>query len=303
MTNDSNTDFFTILQESNSNNLVKPLLKWAGGKSKILGIILKKIHSKRTDTNCFFDPFTGSGCVALNSGFSNIVMGDKNKRLIVFHETIRKSPEKVFTKIISLQKEFNTSACKKTKYLELRNKFNEIYMYGRSEITISALFWLLNKTGFNGMYRESSDGSYNIPFGNRDCPSPNFESFMEVSKALQVANIKYADFSETVSSAKEGDVVYFDPPYIPLSRTSSFSSYLKNGFGKDNHVSLSNLMMELHKKNVFVCMSNSNSETTNHIYSSLKGEGFEFEELQVQRTISATNKGRSKANELLVSNF
>jgi DNA adenine methylase len=160
-------------------------------------------------------------------------------------------------------------------------------------------FLLLNKAGFNGIYRENASGGFNVPFGKRSNLVLATASNLELAaKSLQKARIAIQGFEKVESTAKSGDLVYFDPPYVPLSITSAFTSYSKGGFGEAHQVELSRVFKELSDKGVHVALSNSKTPLVGKLY-----KGFKHHELSATRQISAKTAGRNSVTELLVTNF
>lgn len=307
-------DFFSLFDKNfEPTKLQKPLLKWAGGKYKLLPALVpyfKKAYSlgveisdnEKFNSRTFFDVFAGSGVVGINSGFPNVVLGDKNRRLIAFHEGIKTNPNAVLKKINKLIVDFSKSENKREFYNKIREEFNSMYAYGNNTIKLSAYFWFLNKTCFNGMYREGKDGNFNIPYGERDCPNPSKDEFYAMSKTLKQTDMIFGEYHKICSTAEKYDFVYFDPPYVPISKTASFTSYTKKGFGKQQHIELMEFMIELSKRNVFVLMNNSNCSNTYEVYGELENNGFVFSEVQVKRTIAAKSKSRGMASDLIITN-
>jgi DNA adenine methylase len=166
-------------------------------------------------------------------------------------------------------------------------------------LSTSALFFVLNKLCFNGLYRENSKGLFNVPFGKKESfPELDQDLFAHASIVFQKAKIYVADFEASLKSAKSGDFVYLDPPYIPLDATSSFTSYSSGGFGLDSQERLARVMGELAQKGVRAMLSNSATPLTGKIY-----KGFRFVEIQAPRMVSAKAAGRGQIAELLIMNY
>jgi DNA adenine methylase len=198
---------------------------------------------------------------------------------------------------------------------KLEKKYNKLDLDGQSELFYKTResynssernglknavdFLLLNKAGFNGIYRENASGGFNVPFGKRSNLVLATASNLELAaKSLKKAKILIQGFEKVESSAIAGDLVYFDPPYVPLSITSAFTSYSKGGFGEAHQVELSRVFRELSDKGVHVALSNSKTPLIEKLY-----EGFKFHELSATRQISAKTAGRNSVTELLVTNF
>jgi len=251
--------------------------------------------------NTYIEPFVGSGAVALSLQYPRMIINDKNIKLMNFYRQVQKRPEKLYRKISKYVEKYKAAENQESFYYSARQKYNELTLVSYNNgLTHAALFWFLNKTDFNGMYRETQKGDFNIPFGKRDCPEPCLEDFMSVSKVLQNCSIHHKQFDVVCNMAKSGDVVYLDPPYIPISLTSSFSGYLRYGFNLDSHRKLCRIMNKLSDRGVYVVMNNSDCETTREIYSDLKG--FEFTSIETKRFISGKAEGRRKINDLIICN-
>ena len=279
-------------------------LKWAGGKKRLLNHLIYDYiypYSQINPNATFYEPFLGSGTVAFNSGFKKMVLGDKNPRLMIFYKEIRDRPEKVLTKILKYQKIYTKTTNKEQYYYQLRNEFNNIHITKNSGVKLSALFWILNKTGFNGMYRETKEGKFNIPFGKRPCPSPKIETFMQISNILKNSEVKRGDFENICQKIKKGDIIYLDPPYIPISKTASFNTYLKNGFNINDQKRLKRFMKKMNENGVKIIMSNSDCKLTRDIYGKMKN--FHTNTIKVQRLISGKSKGRTKIQEIIMTNL
>jgi len=287
-------DFFEVISEERIG--VNPLLKWTGSKYKLLPVIIPKYINKNMldDGQTYFEPFMGSGAVAFGCNFKNMVLNDKNKKLVNFYSQTRDNTHNLYTEIDTVIKDYKRSDNKEIYYYNRRKEFNTT----TKEIRSAALFWFLNKTGFNGIYREDSKGNLNTPYGKRDCNLSNIKDFEVIADILSGCQLFNKDFEEICNMTSGGDLVYFDPPYIPISETSSFSTYLKGGFSIDDHIRLNNIMEELDKRGVKIVMSNSKCKLTQDTY-----KNFKIKDINVRRLISAKNKGRGIVQEVVVTNF
>lgn len=296
--NNEEPDFFNSFNIEGNINKINPLLKWAGGKNKILDIILGEYLN--TEGGTLYEPFFGSGIVGLNSRFNKVVAGDFNKKLVLFHNGIKHNYKTVLSLIHKTRSELSTDnkTDKYKQYNALRKRFNEC----EEEYETAALFWVINKICFNGFYREGPEG-FNVSFGNRDCPCPDENDFRKASERMQSVDVSFSDFEGTCSGAKIGDIVYLDPPYCPVSKTANFCTYTKDGFGEAEHIRLKELMLKLSSQGIKVVMSNSDSQTTRDIYGELENQGFHIDNVFVMRTIASKVSSRTKAKEVIVSNF
>lgn len=281
----------------------KPLLKWVGGKSRLSNVLIPKFLSNDyiKEGGRYIEPFVGSAAMAIAINHSKMILNDKNIKLMNFYHQIKQRPQKTYLKINKLTTEYNSCHNKEEFFYKIRKKYNDsILNFNNNGISHAAWFWFLNKTGFNGMYRETKKGKFNIPFGKRNCPVLKWQEVLALSKILKNCKLYHKQFDKICTMARNGDFVYLDPPYLPLSKTSNFSSYLRYKFGLDEHALLCEFMEKMHLKNVNVVMSNSNSPLTYDIYGNLKN--FYFHKIDVQRLVSGNNKGRKKIKEVIITN-
>jgi DNA adenine methylase len=262
---------------------MKPFLKWAGGKYRLVELI----KSTLPEGNRLIEPFVGSGAVFLNANYPTNLLADSNPDLISLFELVQKEGQGF---ISYCQELFVTENNTESAFYELRNEFNSTNDLRRK----AALFVYLNRHCFNGLCRYNSKGGFNVPFGRYSKPTlPEKEMFCFYEKSKH-AVFEVADFITTMEKAKSGDVVYCDPPYVPLSATSSFTSYSKGGFGLNEQNALADMAKKLHKRGVTVVISNHDTVFTNQVYQPAKIITF-----NVQRFISSDTKNRNAVGELL----
>jgi DNA adenine methylase len=277
----------------------KPFIKWVGGKGKLIPE-LEKYFPK--EFNRYYEPFVGGGALFFylkqtkNISFSSI--NDINGKLITAYKQIQQNPEKLISLLKNIEAEY--------KKLSLEDQ--EKYFYQKREfynkenvdelITTSHLIFL-NKTCFNGMYRENSKGEYNIPFGDQKNPTIcDEENILSVSKCLKNTEITSQSFEESVKNCQKGDFIYFDPPYYPINVTSSFTSYSKNSFGPKEQEKLRDVFASLAKRGCFVMLSNSNTSFINDLY-----KDFCINYLAAARSINSKGDKRGKIKEIIVTNY
>ncbi|MGX2985201.1 DNA adenine methylase [Helicobacter sp. 23-1048] len=279
----------------------KPFLKWAGGKAGILDLLLRFVPQ---GFNAYFEPFLGGGALFFalqNSGIfrtntlnfkrtKNVVLSDKNAELINAYRTIQASPSEVLGGLKSLQE----SHCKEVFYT-IRNLDRSADFENLSADFRAARFIYLNKTCFNGLCRYNSKGQFNTPMGSYTNPKIYDEDLiLSAHNALQGVEILNADFASVCKSAKKGDFVYFDPPYFPLNKTSSFVSYTDN-FLESEQIRLCETFKILETRGVKVLQSNSNTEFIRKLY-----KDFELIEVKVRRAINCKGDKRGKVSELII---
>lgn len=276
-------------------NKAKPFLKWAGGKSLTAKDITKFFPKQ---FNKYFEPFLGSGAIYFTISPQKGYLNDLNVHLISVYETIRDNPHDLLVKLKIMDKEYHSLDnldLKSKYYYEKRDIFNRGSL---NVIDKSALFIFLNKAGFNGMYRENNSGDYNIPFGKRlKCLICDEDNILKVSKDLSHIKFSTVDYKIALKKAGKGDLIYLDPPYIPISSTSDFTRYHKDGFNFDEHLKLRNLALKLHKKGCFVVISNSSCPKSLELY---KDKIFNVHTINVRRIIHSSRK---IVPELLVTNY
>jgi len=276
-----------------------PFLRWAGGKRRLLPIISSFLHKDFTlSKNCFFEPFMGSAAVAMSLDLNasdlrtgpRIFMSDINEELVNAYDVLKRQPDELIRRLKKLEADVTEK-----RYYEVRKKSE------RTELGRAARLIYLNRTCFNGLYRENSSGKFNVPYGKLANPTVCNEPLLRaVSRWLSFVQVSQGSFKAGVSTAKKGDLVYFDPPYLPLSITSSFSQYSASDFGTDDHEDLAELIKRLTKKDVRVILSNSDSPTTRSIYRDC---GLTLRSIRVHRNISASSASRVKVRELIGINY
>lgn len=229
-------------------------IKWVGGKRWLVPTIAPSIYERLAATKGrYIEPFMGSGAVALDLGLPGMILGDVCKPLVSTYTTIRKSPEAVAWALKTLVEK----GTDKESYLAVRAS------EPASVVFAAARFIYLNKFGYNGLYRENSDGKFNVPHGgDRSSASvPGIEELMAVSRALKDADIRVADFRQTIDRANEGDVLYADSPYY-----ETFNDYTAGGFSDDDQRALATVLRSAHERGATFIASNSDHEFVRELY-------------------------------------
>lgn len=225
------------------------------------------------------------------------VASDVNPGLVNLYQAAKHSLLDLSAELLKLETRYNglQAEDQKSMFLSERNEFNSSPRVG---VEMAARFVFLNKAGFNGMYRENAKGGFNIPFGNRTRLSLSSDgNLAAVSRALENVEIRMSSYEKTVEDAVAGDIVYFDPPYIPLTATSSFTSYTADGFSDNDQVKLRDLALDLTKNGVNVILSNSSAPRVAELYKE-----FRIISVSASRNISASTSGRARVNEYLITN-
>jgi len=273
----------------------KPFVKWVGGKRQLLAqfrrMNLYPPENFDPKNSKYFEPFVGGGAVFFDLLPEEGFLSDLNKELVITYNVIKNDLEKMITSL----KKHKTD---KDYFLEVRAQDpNKL-----SDVAVASRFIFLNRTCFNGMYRVNSKGGFNVPFGKYSNPLIcDEDNLRKVSKALQNIDIKHQDYKEVLKKTKKGDFIYFDPPYYPVSKTASFTSYTAETFLDKEQTELRDTFVELHKRGCFVMLSNSDTPFINKIYSGIKGVS--INRVQAGRAINSNGSGRGKITEVLITNY
>lgn len=266
-----------------------PIVKWVGGKRQLMFELLKNMPKKY---NRYFEPFIGGGALFFELQPNNAYISDMNEELINLYQVVRDNVDEL---ILDLQKH----DISKEYFMQIRNIDRTTKYKKWSNVKKASRFIYLNRTCFNGMYRVNSQGQFNVPFGNYKNPRIVDENnLINCSNLLQKTEIKHSDFSEILKKVKKEDFVYFDPPYVPLSETSSFTSYTKDGFDIDMQFKLRDVCDELDSMGVKFILSNSDTKLVNELY-----ENYNIKKVFASRQINANADGRGKITEVLVRNY
>jgi DNA adenine methylase len=263
---------------------MRSFLKWAGGKYAIRQHILANLPKGKR----LIEPFTGAGAIFLNSDYSQYLLGEKNRDLVDLFQFIQQEGESFIQDASQyFQPENNTAE----KYAFFRDRFNQTLNQAKHKRERALLFLYLNRHGYNGLCRYNSQGGYNVPFGKYTRPLFPIEKMLNFHKKSQNAIFEQSDFRETMQKAKKDDVVYCDPPYVPL--TSNFR-YVPGEFSTHDQIELAKLAEKLAGKNIPVIISNHDTPETREYYKNAK-----IIEFSVYRPISCKINHRQKAKELI----
>src|SRR3972149_1545609 len=235
----------------------QPFVKWAGGKRQIL---TELIDSMPKEYNRYYEPFIGGGALFFFIMPDNAYISDINPELINLYEAVRNNVEEL---IEDLKKHKNNEEY----YYKIRNVDRTHKYKNWSNIQKASRLIYLNQTCFNGLYRTNNSGNFNVPFGFYKNPRIiNKENLRVCSKLLQHTEIVLGSFLKIEKKVKEGDFVYFDPPYVPISQTSSFTKYYKDDFDYDMQFELKELCDRISKKKVNFMLSNSYVDSITKLY-------------------------------------
>jgi len=268
--------------------MLKPFLKWAGGKRAILPQILKHIPK---EYNTYYEPMIGAGALFFELMPKAAVINDVNEELINCYEVIRNNPQE----LIEALKNYKNSEefFYKTRALDRSPSWGNMSRIDRAARTI-----YLNKTCYNGLYRVNSRGQFNAPYGR-------YSGEIKIEKDLLINISNYfkqtqieilnKDFKEAISLAKKGDFIYFDPPYDPLNKTSSFTAYTKKGFDDSDQIRLKDTFVSLVERGCSVLLSNSSTDFIRNLY-----KDYQIVEIMSPRCINSEGQKRGKIKELLI---
>jgi len=294
---------------------LKPFVKWAGGKSQLLNNIRAIYPNGIGETiTKYAEPFVGGGAVLFdmlsNYKLNELYISDINSELINTYKIIRDDVIKLIEQLNLMQfdyKQFDIDNRKKY-YYEKRQRFNELKINGDEDVNIekAALFIFLNKTCFNGLYRVNKKGFFNVPIGSYKNPCICDEkNLLNISKALRNVKIVCGDYKESDAFIDNNTFVYFDPPYRPITETSSFTSYSENLFDDKAQIELSQFVQEMTNKGAKIIVSNSdpkNSTIEDEFFDDLYKK-HKIKRVHANRMINCNGELRGKINELLISNF
>lgn len=262
---------------------VRPFLKWAGNKLRIIDRVREHLPAGKR----LVEPFAGSAAVFLNTDFDNYLLCDSNRDLIGLYTLLQKRGEKFIEQAEELFTARNNHA---DSYYTLRDEFNTCTKPTRR----AALFIYLNRHGYNGLCRYNASGGFNVPFGRYKRPYFPAAEMLAFHEKAQHAEFRHQDFTTTFGQVKKGDVVYCDPPYLPLSSSANFTSYSAGGFSLSQQEELAKRALKVANRGIPVLISNHDTAHARKIYTDAEQHKF-----SVRRYISCNGKARNMAGELL----
>ncbi len=281
-------------------NKMYPFVKWAGGKSQLLSRIDTFIP---TYFRRYFEPFLGGGAVFLHTINKNNIhfdafLSDLNEELINAYIVVKSNVERLIEILIIYEEDYKKSPAKF--YYSLRD---DAIPLKRNVIERAARFITLNKTCYNGLYRVNRQGKFNVPMGRYKnpciCDQGNLRNISKVLQGSQI-HIELGDYKRILlENAREGDFIYLDPPYDPMSRTANFTRYTDNGFTDEDQYELARLFKKLDDRKCMVLLSNSYTSLVKELY-------YDFENIKKVNTLRAINSNalrRMGHTELLISNY
>lgn len=267
----------------------RPILKWAGGKRRLLSQY-EEHFPPLAQVGHYYEPFIGGAAVFFHLQPSPATLSDRNRNLIEVYRAVREDVDAV---VAALQEHYNDEAY----YYQVRATDPETLTLPQR----AARLIFLNRTCYNGLYRENKKGEFNVPYGRYKNPTIcQEERLRKAAVVLRRATLRAADFAEVVDAAAAGDFVYFDPPYVPLSATSNFTSYDRRGFAAADQRRLADAIAALTRRNVRVMLSNSSAKA---VYDLYEGAGYRLIPIQARRNINSKADKRGPVQELLILNY
>lgn len=296
-----------------------PVLKWAGGKTKLLPEIQKQYPSKLQQgyLKTYIESFVGGGSVFFDIynhfNIEKAYLFDKNIELIILYKVIKNNAELLISRLSNLKKEYLklTEEKREVFYYQSRSDYNtfdkkdDTNIYKKNWVERAALTIFLNHTCFNGLYRVNRKGLFNVPMGRYKNPAIlNSSNIRAVSQAFKIAEIKQCDFSEVIEYADQTTFIYYDPPYRSISKTATFNAYNSLNFNDDEQRRLRDTFIEVSRQGAYQMLSN--SDPTNYIEDFFFDElycDFNIKRIFASRMINSKGNSRGKIREILVTNY
>lgn len=271
---------------------LKPFIKWAGGKARLAPAVLARLPES-IDT--YYEPFVGGAAVffalATRKRFKRAVLSDLNGDLVDVYRAVKGNVRDVVLKL-----QDHASSHGEEHYYAVRQLNSKDL--NRTERAARIIY--LNRTCYNGLYRVNRAGQFNVPMGRYVNPTVCDEPLLRaVSRVLRGVTLDVVDFEQACEQPRPGDAIYFDPPYVPVSKTANFTAYHSTDFVEADHRRLASLLLTLKKRGIPAALSNSDTELTRELF---ERRGLETERVWMTRSINSSFDGRGEVAELLVSN-
>jgi len=293
----------------------KPFLKWVGGKTQLLPELEMRLPKDFVKTvRVYAEPFVGGGALLfhlLSKGLrpERVIINDSNPDLANAYRVVQSNAAELISELEHLQSEYRErdETSRREFFLAIREAYNRsVSNREANPVRRTAQFLFLNRTCFNGLYRVNAKGEFNVPFGRYANPRIcDPQTILEDSQALSKVEILSGDFADSLSGADKSWFVYFDPPYRPLSSTSSFCDYTQSGFDDEEQKRLGTVCRKLDYAGVRWLLSNSDPKETNpnDPFFDMLYEGFDIRRVWASRMLNANPEKRGKLGELLISNY
>ena len=295
-------------------NKLTPFLKWAGGKSQLLPVLSENFPVELgKDIDKYVEPFVGGGAVLFNIlstyDIKDVYINDINEELINVYNVIKYDVESLIEILTNIQKNYLILDAENRKeyYYSKRDLFNKHKQEKILNTDTAALFIFLNKTCFNGLYRVNSSGLFNVPAGDYKKPTIcDSDNLRAISKKLSKVQISCGSYKKLHKVIDNNTFVYFDPPYRPLNKTSSFNTYTQSAFNDESQIELAEFIKQISQRGAYVLASNSDPKNTNpedNFFDELY-TGMNIERISAKRMINSTGNLRNKKiSELLIKNY
>ena len=279
-----------------------PVVKWAGGKARLLERLLAKLPAGSFGT--YAEPFVGGGAMFFRLSsykprlFKRALLSDKNPELVALYRAIKSNVEPLVVRVQAYQEDHyrRDAEGRRAHFYEVREMVPEEL----PDVERGARLVFLNKTCFNGLWRVNSKGRFNVPYGRYDRPGIfDAENLRAAHRALAHAEISFGDFAEVTKSLKKGDFAYFDPPYMPVSKTANFTAYA-SPFGMPEQERLAQTLADLKQRGVNAMLSNANTADMAALY---KKHGFTLDRIAAARAINSDPNKRGVVQELVVTTY
>jgi DNA adenine methylase len=268
---------------------VSPIVKWAGGKTKLLSELLTRVPARR---GRYFEPFLGGGALFFRLAPRRALLADRNQDLIHMYRCVASEVDEV----IRCLAQHKRRHCDEY-YYEMREQWNR-GIGCRVDVSRAASFIYLNKTCYNGLWRVNRRGHFNVPVGRYTAPQIyDAEQLRRASRLLAGAELRAQHFADAVAEARAGDLVYFDPPYHPVTATANFTSYTSEDFGDEAQRELAQVVRDLDRRGCTVLVSNSDTPFIHELY-----RGMRLDRVHCARAINSKASARGLVSELIISN-
>lgn len=299
----------------------RPFLKWAGGKRQLMNDLVSRLPKEVTKSKTiptYVEPFVGGGSFFFYlQNYYNIdesVIIDINPDLVLAYKTIKSHVKELIVALSKIQTEYLAlDETKREKYFYIkRAEFNEVQKiidydsFSESWVERTSLVIFLNRTCFNGLFRQNRKGEFNVPFGKYKNPTIcDSENLIEVSMSLKKTTILCGDFQLSEKFISKGTLIYLDPPYRPLKKTTNFTSYTKEGFTDEDQRRLADYYKKMDKIGANLILSNSdphNSDLKDNFFESLYKK-FYIKKVRATRNINSKSENRGSVSELMITNY
>ncbi|MBS2017891.1 MAG: Dam family site-specific DNA-(adenine-N6)-methyltransferase [Deltaproteobacteria bacterium] len=280
----------------------RPVVKWAGGKSRLLFDLMERLPSGRFRT--YAEPFCGGGAMffALASAkprpFDRALLSDKNEELVALYRAVKSEVAALIERLREYQETHlaKDPDARREHFYEVRKNDKVV-----GDVERGARLVFLNKTCFNGLWRVNASGRFNVPFGKYASPKIlDVDTLKAASKALACAEIRGADYSQICAELRRGDFAYFDPPYVPVSKTANFTAYARDRFGWEEQEQLAAAVAKLAKKGVHAMLSNA---ATSELHALYRRHGFHVSTIRAARAINSDPTKRGDVEEIVATTY